>query len=99
MALQYNQLQNAQYYVTKWMSSVPVNLAMVMLAAIAVAQFQSVIQLVDKYINIMAVAFAVWLVWQNYKWGQWASELIKSVGQIEITSQVVATRANMTEFS
>ncbi len=63
------------------------------------AQFQSVIQMVDKHINIMAVAFAVWLVWQNCKWGRWASESIKSVRQIEITSQVVATRANMTEFS
>ena len=81
------------------MSSVPLNLAMVTMAAIAVAQFQLVIQLVDKYINIMAVAFAMWLVWQNYKWKQCANELIQSVGKIEITSQVVATRANMTELS
>ena len=70
-----------------------------MAAAIAVAQSQLVIQLVDKYINLLAVAFAVWIAFQNYKWNKLITELIKSVGQIEVTSQVVATRANMTELS
>ena len=78
-----------QYYIYSWLSSSAVHVAVVVAAAI---QYEWVIQFVDKYINIMAVAFAVWFV-------KWALAVQKSVGQIEITSQVLATRANCTEFS
>ena len=78
-----------QYYIYMWLGSSAVHVAVVVAAA---AQFQWIIQFVDKYINVMAVALAVWFV-------KWALAVQKSVGQIEITSQVLATRANMTEFS
>ena len=99
MARQYKQqLENAQQFVGKLMTCLPVNLAVVVLAAMAMVQFQEKFQFYFyQYMHMFAVTFAMWIVLENYKWKQLFKELIKSVGQVEITSQVVATRANMRE--
>ena len=100
MAGQYKQqLNNFQHFVSKFMKSMPVIEAVVVLACLSMVQFQEQIQLYFyQYLPMFAVIFAVWTVLENYQYKQLFKELIKSVGQVEITSQVVATRANMTEW-
>ena len=95
-AAQYTQWQKVQYYMTAvqyyiywWLSSSAVHIAVVVAAA---SQYEWVIQFVDKYINVMAVTFAVWFV-------KWALAVLACLAQIEITSQVLATRSNFQEFS
>jgi hypothetical protein len=62
-------------------------------------QFQEQIQLyVYQYLPIFAVIVAVFIGMEHYQHKQLFKELIQSVGKIEVTSQVVATRANMTEW-
>ena len=100
MAGQYKQqLDNFQHFVSKFMKSMPMCLAVVVLACLSMVQFQEQIQLYFyQYLPMFAVIFAVLIGVENYEYKQLFKKLIKSVGQIEITSQVVATRANMTEW-
>ena len=88
-----------QKSVTKFMMSMPVALAVVALACLSMVQFQQQIQVyLHQYLPLVAVVFAVFIGVQNYQYKQLFKELIESVGKIEVTSQVVATRANMTEW-
>ena len=90
------QLNNFQQFVSKFMMSMPVALAVVVLAMV---QFQEQIHVyLHQYLPIGAVVFAVLIGVQNYQHKQLFKELIQSVGKIEVASQVVATRANMTEW-
>ena len=78
------------------MITVPVGLAVLI---VAMVQFQEQIQVyLHKYLPIGAVVFAVLIGVQNFQYKQLLKELIQSVGKIEVTNQVVATRANMTEW-
>ena len=93
------QLNNFQQFVSKFMMSMPVGLAVVVLACLSMVQFQEQIQLYFyQYLPMFAVIFAVLTGVENYQYKQLFKELIQSVGKIECTSQVVATRANMTEW-
>ena len=93
------QLSNLQKSVTKFMMSMPVALGVVALACLSMVQFQQQIQVyLHQYLPLVAVVFAVFIGVQNYQYKQLFKELIESVGKIEVTSQVVATRANMTEW-
>ena len=90
------QMHNFQQFVSKFMMSVPVALAVVI---VAMVQFQEQIQLYFyQYLPIFAVIVAVFIGMEHYQHKQLFKELIQSVGKIEVTSQVVATRANMTEW-
>ena len=90
------QLNNFQQFVSKFMMSMPVALAVVVLAMV---QFQEQIQLYFyQYLPMFAVIFAVLIGVENYQYKQLFKELIQSVGKIDVTSQVAATRANMTEW-
>ena len=77
-------------------ADVPV--VIVLMMSVAIGQMTALTQFLDQYAVVIAVASAVWYMWSNYQWTKLASELTRSVNQIEITSQVVATRANMTDF-
>jgi len=95
---QYTKMENVQYYGSMLISNTGVPVAFVLLASVAVAQTDAIIKFLDQYKVLIAVSFAIWYIWNNYQWKQWAKKVRKSVNQIEITSQVVATRANMTDF-
>ena len=90
------QIFNLQQFFSKLMITVPVGLAVLIVAMVL---FQEQIQVyLHQYLPIGAVVFAVLIGVQNYQYKQLFKELIQSVGKIEVTSQVVATRANMTEW-
>jgi len=97
-SMEYSKMETLQYYGSMLISNTGVQVVLVLLASVAVAQMEAFMQFLDQYKVLMAVSFAVWYTWNNYQWKQWARKLKHSVGQIEITSQVVATRANMTDF-
>ena len=100
MAGQYKQqLNNFQHFVSKFMKSMPMCLPVVVLACLSMVQFQEQIQLCFyRCLPMFAVIFAVLTGVENYQYKQLFKELIQSVGKIDVTSQVVATRANMTEW-
>ena len=93
------QLNNSFQSVSKFMTSMPVACAGVAVAGLSMVQFQQQFhEYLHQYLPVFAVIFAVFMAVQNYQYKQLFKELIQSVGKIEVTSQVVATRANMTEW-
>ena len=93
------QLNNSFQSVSKFMTSMPVACAGVAVAGLSMVQFQQQFhEYLHQYLPVFAVIFAVFMAVQTYQYKQLFKELIQSVGKIEVTSQVVATRANMTEW-